>query len=285
MVSVEIDCGELDAETGRRVFRKYVEFFDREVEVYTVADSEAPHELLFRPIDLAKVLQCHESKVGMTLKRKGDQIAGLYRASGYRHKPGSVLGLKMKSYFLSLQACIQIKEMFEKNKRKSPKRQIKQPIAAPMEAMSSSSLSSFSLTSSSQLSSSSSADQVLVYQHHQVSTPPESSTIVPLNSIPCILPSSTVQFGYQNQGSYAYYNSIPPSFSNSSYATMWPPPPTHHQPQPQFHHPPLPVHYQSIPQLVPLPSLSHSQAPSLPENPIGLPPNGNHNPNNQPPPS
>jgi hypothetical protein len=138
---IEIHCGEESTSgSSRRQLKKHVDFFEKEVEVYTSPDID-PSALLFRPADLARTLDCHESKVGMTLKRKGEQIAGVYRASGYRFKPSSILGLKNRSYFLTLEACAEIKDMFARKRRKSPKRPSRQFFP---EKVSSPSLTSFS---------------------------------------------------------------------------------------------------------------------------------------------
>jgi hypothetical protein len=61
----EIDCGELLSD-GTRIFSKYVEFFEKEVEVFTAVEDPAKQTLV-RPSLLATYVECHPSRVSCFL--------------------------------------------------------------------------------------------------------------------------------------------------------------------------------------------------------------------------
>eukprot|EP00475_Leptophrys_vorax_P039820 TRINITY_DN72682_c0_g1_i1.p1 TRINITY_DN72682_c0_g1~~TRINITY_DN72682_c0_g1_i1.p1 ORF type:complete len:233 (+),score=32.09 TRINITY_DN72682_c0_g1_i1:94-792(+) len=120
MSLVEIECGEIHA--GVRRFKKFVHYFQREVEIFQVRLDDDHCVEVFRPSDLARLLDCQESRIGMIMHRKQNTLIGLYRASSYQHKPPNALGLKVKSYFLDLSGCDQVRKIMEDSSKPSRKR-------------------------------------------------------------------------------------------------------------------------------------------------------------------
>jgi hypothetical protein len=118
MSLIVIECGQIDAQTGERVYKRYVEFFNEEVEIFQPAGNNTEGILLFRPSDVARILDCQESRVGMTLARKADQIEGVYRALEFQCKAPRVIGLKKMSYFLSLEACQEMERLMKRRGEK-----------------------------------------------------------------------------------------------------------------------------------------------------------------------
>jgi hypothetical protein len=105
-----VECGELNPESEVRVFKKFVPYFQREVEIFQLYDDNSGM-LLFRPSDLARLLDCQESRIGMILHRKQDAIQGVYRAARLLYKPSEAIGLRSMSYFLDLRACEQVRRL------------------------------------------------------------------------------------------------------------------------------------------------------------------------------
>eukprot|EP00475_Leptophrys_vorax_P033237 TRINITY_DN52001_c0_g1_i3.p1 TRINITY_DN52001_c0_g1~~TRINITY_DN52001_c0_g1_i3.p1 ORF type:complete len:159 (-),score=16.95 TRINITY_DN52001_c0_g1_i3:309-785(-) len=56
----------------------------------------------------------------MTLSRKGERIVGVYRALEYKHKAARTIGLKRRSYFLTLEACLTLQNMLDNSPRAKP---------------------------------------------------------------------------------------------------------------------------------------------------------------------
>jgi hypothetical protein len=115
MSLVAIECGEVNPVSGKRIYKKFVEFFQKEVDIFRIGDFEET-TMVFRPSELARLLNCQESRVGMTLSRKGHQIEGVYRALEFHSKPPAIAGLKKRSHFLTLQACVELQGMLQVNK-------------------------------------------------------------------------------------------------------------------------------------------------------------------------
>eukprot|EP00475_Leptophrys_vorax_P039196 TRINITY_DN7038_c0_g1_i1.p1 TRINITY_DN7038_c0_g1~~TRINITY_DN7038_c0_g1_i1.p1 ORF type:complete len:349 (+),score=58.05 TRINITY_DN7038_c0_g1_i1:62-1048(+) len=98
----EITCGfEVN---GVRVWSQYEEFFRKDVLVFSAADDPLGRKL-YRSADLAAMVDCDGSRIGMFLKRRKGLVEGIYQANSFRHKPDNVLGLRTGGYFLTLDCC------------------------------------------------------------------------------------------------------------------------------------------------------------------------------------
>eukprot|EP00475_Leptophrys_vorax_P028680 TRINITY_DN4168_c0_g1_i1.p1 TRINITY_DN4168_c0_g1~~TRINITY_DN4168_c0_g1_i1.p1 ORF type:complete len:477 (+),score=101.87 TRINITY_DN4168_c0_g1_i1:256-1686(+) len=117
VVLSDIECGEV-VESGSRSYRKYVEFFGGSVEVfYAVVDQTRTP--LFRPVLMSEKLNCHNSRVGMFIHRRRDDLHGVFQASGYVYKSPGVIGLKLGAYFISLDTCEKIETWYLGSKSRS----------------------------------------------------------------------------------------------------------------------------------------------------------------------
>jgi hypothetical protein len=111
----EIECGHLD-ESGERQYLEYSKLYGIDVEVF-IASEDKQRRHLTRATLLGKLLGFENNKIGMFLKRNRGEIEGVYCSTGYHFKQLNVCGLKPRSYFLTLGACMMLKRRFEKRSK------------------------------------------------------------------------------------------------------------------------------------------------------------------------
>jgi hypothetical protein len=108
-----IDCGCINRETNSRITSIYIEYFGKEMDVYT-ADNDPQLRILFRGCALSEKFHCTTSKVGMYLQRRRGSNTGIFQAIGFRNKQERKVNVKAKSYFLSIEACMEFEKHFYK---------------------------------------------------------------------------------------------------------------------------------------------------------------------------
>jgi hypothetical protein len=113
-----IDCGFVAA-NGKRQYSIHSPFFGDEIKVYR-ALSDPQQRFLFKTVDVALHFKCSPNMLAMYLKRRRAlPESGIYQATDILHREEGQAHVKAGCYFITLEACRQIREYLDLKEFKS----------------------------------------------------------------------------------------------------------------------------------------------------------------------
>jgi len=161
-----IQCG-VSLDDCTYTFKLYSDYFDKEVELF-YALNDPSKTVLYRTLEIASRIDMPTNRLSIFIKRHQRKLGLLFKSTGFVFKPPHTQGLKVGSYFISIEAVRRIEEYFTKSKP-SFKKQVSNSNESKSESSSISSadrLPSSSISSTCESSLNTSEGEQLISKHY-----------------------------------------------------------------------------------------------------------------------